>query len=266
VADVADELDLPPFLSRERAETLVAVARRNDGEHGDAFLGMILSGSVGRGMATARSDLDVHVILARDGGRGSTRSATVDEIPCTLAELAEPAPFNSAGWWSRWSFAWAPVLLDRTGGRVAESALRQATVTSSEAEAILVGHGRLDGWVNHAYRSLKSHRDGRALEARLDAAESVPWLLDTVFTLAGRVRPYHKYLPWELREHPLPGWDPGTLPALLEATLDGDPAALRATFHEMRDRCAAFDDDRGEPILMPIIEDWGEDDLQLFAE
>jgi len=36
----------------------------------------------------------------------------------------------------------------------------------------------------------------------------VPWLLDVVFTLAGRVRPFNKYLPWELAEHPLdvPEW------------------------------------------------------------
>ena len=49
---------------------------------------------------------------------------------------------------------------------------------------------RLDGYVNYAFRSLKNDRDGRHLERRLDAAESVPWLLDTVFALEGRVRPY----------------------------------------------------------------------------
>ena len=59
--------------------------------------------------------------------------------------------------------------------------------------------------MNFAYRALKSHRDGRPLEARLDAAESLAWLLHVVFTLAGRLRPYNKYLPWELREHPLGG-------------------------------------------------------------
>ena len=83
----------------------------------------------------------------------------------------------------RWSFAWAPVLLDRTGGRLQIALHRQATVTSVEAESILVEHDRLDGWLNYAYRALKSDRDGRALEARLDAAESVPWLLDVISPL-----------------------------------------------------------------------------------
>ena len=106
-------------------------------------------------------------------------------------------PFGTNGWYFRWSFAWAPVLLDRTGGRLQIALHRQATVTTVEAESILVEHDRLDGWLNYAYRALKSDRDGRAPEARLDAAESVPWLLDVIFTLAGRVRPYHKYLPWD---------------------------------------------------------------------
>ena len=86
--------------------------------------------------------------------------------------------------------------------------------------------------MNFACRSLKSHRDGRPLESRLDAVESLPWLMDVVFTLAGRVRPYNKYLPWELREHPLavPEWSAETFLPEVERTLTGDPAALRRTF------------------------------------
>ena len=136
-------------------------------------------------------------------------------------------------------------------------------MTADEAEAILVGHDRLDGWLNYAYRALKNDRDGHVFEARLDAAESVPWLLDVVFTLAGRVRPYNKYLPWELREHPLPDWHVGELLALLEATLDGDPAAIRTTFQRIELLCAAFDDQRREPVLARVIDDWG-DELQLL--
>ena len=56
----------------------------------------------------------------------------------------------------RWSFAWAPVLLDRTGGRLQIALHRQATVTSVEAESILVEHDRLDGWLNYAYRALRA--------------------------------------------------------------------------------------------------------------
>ena len=266
VTNSSVELTLPASLSTERRNALLDVAARNDREHGADFLGMVLSGSAGRGMATAISDVDVYVILRDDEGRSTTKSTAVDEIPYTLSDLADVAPFHSDEWWFRWSFAWAPILLDRTDGQLSELIRRQATVTESEAKEILVDHDRLDGWVNYAFRALKSDRDGRALERRLDAAESMPWLLDTIFTLAGRVRPYHKYLPWELREHPLPDWDADTLLALLEATLDGDPSAIRATFTRVEHLCAAFDSARPAPLLIPIIEDWGADQLSLFRE
>jgi predicted nucleotidyltransferase len=259
------DLTLPPTLSTERREVLLDVASRNDAEHGADLVGLVLSGSVGRGVATDRSDVDVYVVLTDDGitGRDTTRSTAVDEIPVALSELEDVPPFGSDGWWYRWSFAWAPVLLDRTDGRLRESLRRQATVTVVEAEEILVAHDRLDGWINYAYRALKNDRDGRALERRLDAAESIPWLLDTVFTLAGRVRPYHKYLPWELREHPLADWEPDELLGLLDATLDGDPSAIRATFTRIEDACAAFDRSLPEPALVPVIAGWS-DELALF--
>ena len=259
------DLALPPALSVYRRDLLLDVARRNEVEHGADFLGLVLSGSVGRGVATDRSDVDVYVVLTDDGvrGRDTTRSTAVDEIPVALSELEDLPPFGSDGWWYRWSFAWAPVLLDRTDGRLPQVVRRQATVTRPEAEEILVAHDRLDGWINYAYRALKNDRDGRALERRLDAAESLPWLLDTVFTLAGRVRPYHKYLPWELREHPLPDWEADELLGLLSATLDGDPAAIRASFTRVEGACAAFDRARPQPVLAPVIERWG-DELDLF--
>jgi predicted nucleotidyltransferase len=259
------DLTLPPTLSLDRREVLLDVARRNEAEHGADFLGLVLSGSVGRGVATDRSDVDVYVVLTDDGaaGRDTSRSTAVDEIPVALSEVEDVPPFGSDGWWYRWSFAWAPVLLDRTDGRLRESLRRQATVTVGEAEEILVGHDRLDGWINYAYRALKNDRDGRVLERRLDAAESIPWLLDTIFTLAGRVRPYHKYLPWELREHPLPDWEPGELLGLLDATLDGDPSAIRATFTRIEGACATFDRALPDPLLVPVIDGWS-DELTLF--
>jgi predicted nucleotidyltransferase len=265
VTDRVIALRLPPGLSSERRNLLTDVARRNEAEHGENLLGLVLSGSAGRDMATDRSDLDVVVALADTGTHGSrtSRSATIDETLVAIADLERVPPFGTNGWWFRWSFAWAPVLFDRTDGRLAAALRRQATVTPDEAESILVEHVRLDGWLNYAYRALKNDRDGRGLERRLDAAESMPWLLDVIFTLEGRVRPYHKYLPWELRRHPLRHWRAEELLALLTATLDGDPSAIRAAFERIETLCAAFDSGRPEPVLVPVIDGWG-DELQLL--
>lgn len=253
---------LPAHVSAHHAAVLQAVADRNDADHGDGFLGLVLSGSAGRGLATDHSDVDVFVVLtdAAAAGRRTTRSSEADEVPTTLAELEDVPDFGTDGWWYRWSCAWVPVLLDRTSGAVAEAVRRQATLTAPEQRAVLVTHDRLDGYVNYAFRALKNDRDGRPLERRLDAAESVPWLLDTVFALQGRVRPYMKYLPWELRAHPLPGWPAEETLDLLERTLDGDPAALRETFVRVERAVSAHP---AAAELTGIIDGWG-DQLDLL--
>ncbi|WP_220447599.1 hypothetical protein [Nonomuraea diastatica] len=50
-------------------------------------------------------------------------------------------------------------------------------------------------------------RDGHSLATRLDAADSIRFLLELLFAMDRRPRPYNKYLEWELTRHPLPGWD-----------------------------------------------------------
>ena len=223
------------------------------------IVGVVLTGSAARGMATRWSDVDVYVVRTEDTAqvREVRRSTAVDEIPVTLTQLERPGEFGTDEWWSRWSFAWAKVLRDQTGGRVAAAVHRQATLTTAEQELILPD--RLDGYVNFAYRALKADREGRQLERRLDAAESVPWLLDVVFTLAARVRPYNKYLSWELREHPLPTpeWSAERLLPQVEAMLAGDPDALRRTFASVERECLAYDADREHGLCRDTIESWG---------
>lgn len=256
---------LPDRLTPAQRTLLGALHERNADEHGSDLLGIVLSGSAGRGMATSRSDLDVIVVLTDDAAaaRPAARSADVDEWPCSLTELTTVAPFGTEDWWARWSFAWAPVLLDTSDGLVRRGAHRQATLSPEESDAVLIEHDRLDGWVNFAYRALKSDRDGRALEMRLDASESVPWLLDVVFATAGRVRPYNKYLPWELRTHPVPDWPGDTLLALVERTMAGDPAAVRETFSRVWSTCEAYDARRGHSRTTDMIAGWG-DELDLL--
>ncbi len=66
---------------------------------------------------------------------------------------------------------------------------------------------------------------------RLDAAEGVPFLLDLLFALDRRPRPYHKYLAWELDRYPLPGWDTDALLSSVDViSTTGDVAAQRQLF------------------------------------
>src|SRR4051794_25584846 len=217
------------MLSPSAREALDELVARED----PTILGLVLSGSAARGLATERSDVDVYVVRDDNVERETSHSAVIDEIFWSVADLEQVDRYGTGGWYFRWSFAYAQVLRDLTGGRITEAVRRQALVDDEEQRWVLIDHERLDGYVNFAYRALKNHKDGRLLEARLDAAESVPWLLDVVFTLAGRLRPYNKYLPWELREHPLavPEWSSAEVfVPELERILVGDPEAIRHTF------------------------------------
>lgn len=259
-------LDLPAWLTPDQRAGLGALASRNHDAHGEGFLGLVLSGSAGRGYATRHSDLDVVVVLTDEAaaGRSTVHSPELDEAVDAWSELLEVPPFGSEGWWFRWTYAWAPVLLDRTGGDLTRAVRRQAVLTAEEADAVLLDHDRLDGWVNFAYRALKNDRDGRSLESRLDAAESVAWLLDVVFAMAGRVRPYNKYLPWELREHPLDDWPAEVLLDLVARLLDGDVTAVREAFARVRAACTAWDARRGHTRTSAMVDGWGPE-LALFA-
>ncbi len=250
------------MLSPSAREALDKLVARDD----PTILGLVLSGSAARGIATELSDVDVYVVRDDDMERETNHSAAIDEIYWSVADLEQVDRYGTGGWYFRWSFAYAQVLRDLTGGRITEAVRRQATVDDDEQRWVLIDHDRLDGYVNFAYRALKNHRDGRLLEARLDAAESLPWLLDVVFTLAGRLRPYNKYLPWELREHPLavPEWSAEALLPELERILAGDPEAIRRTFAVVDREVRAWDAAHDTTVCGDEIDSWG-DELALFS-
>ena len=131
------------------------------------------------------------------------------------------------------------------------------TLTAAESRRAIETF--LDGYINFAYRSLKSHRDGRPTEAHLDATESIPWALPVVFAAHRRVRPYNKYLPWEIAQHPFGDHrlDNGRLLSLLNNIVaTGDPEAQRHMF-------AIIEEDVRRLGFGNVVDAWG-DELSLF--
>jgi len=182
--------------------------------------GLILTGSYARNMATEHSDHDVIVVVesfTEAWPEPVTRTPELDTIPYLFEWLSDTSQK-----WYRWQFRGARILLDRTDGAVLADLCRaQATLTPQEAHDW--SREYLDGYINQIYRAAKNRRDGRPTLARLELMESVSWFLGTLFALHGRVRPYNKYLRWELENHPLgEPWDAATLPERLA----DDPASL----------------------------------------
>jgi hypothetical protein len=187
---------------------------------GDAnVVGVILSGSRGRGMhVTERSDWDAFVVVRELSGDWPKERGGLDLSEVTVERLADPPD------WARPALLWLEPTLDKTG-EVAEALRRATTVDPASAAE------PLDGYVNMLYRSLKNDRLGLALASLLDAQESLPWLLQFLFALHGRVRPYNKWLDWELEEHPLAA--PVDLGRLERIARTGDVEAQREQFREV---------------------------------
>jgi hypothetical protein len=263
------QLDFPDTLNASRRRRIEQAAGDLDRRLGERLLGLALSGSAGRGTETEHSDVDLLVVLDdsdADAGPDGVASPPADLaglaapglelIPVGIGRLERLAEFEDEQWGHRWSYAWAPCVLDRTSGRIETALRRQQMLSAGEVSTILLVRRRLDAWINLLYRALKSRRDGRELEARLDAAESVPLLLEVVFALEGRMRPYNSYLAWSLEHHPLAAWPGDALLERIEATLRVDPPALVALLGEVRERCARHADAALSAALVAEIDSW----------
>ncbi|WP_327090769.1 hypothetical protein OIE66_09145 [Nonomuraea sp. NBC_01738] len=199
-----------------------------------AVVGLVLKGSHAHdGMPTEHSDHDLYVVLADGSTTDLTRFAghRTPELDLVIVSLDE---FRAAGMpgFERYALARAQVVLDRLDGGIARILAAKARLDADEASSAAAEW--LDDYANSLYRSVKNDRDGHALAARLDAADSVRFLLELLFALDRRPRPYNKYLEWELARYPLPGWDTGPLLAVVDRiSRTGDGHLQRQLFAQV---------------------------------
>ncbi|MFL5680854.1 MAG: hypothetical protein ACJ77B_09670 [Chloroflexota bacterium] len=188
-------------------------------------VGAVLSGSRGRGpFARDDSDWDVRLVFADDTPVEHARSfatphgSPVEVATMSLAQFGADATDTELAW-DRYSYVHATLALDKLEGRIAE--LLAARQTLPTAVAPRIAAAALDDYINSYFRALKNAGLGLELESHLDAGESISPLLTTIFAIHGRVRPFNKFLAWELREHPLPGdeWSADRLLPRLSAIL-----------------------------------------------
>ncbi|MEU1225723.1 hypothetical protein [Streptomyces sp. NPDC005828] len=222
-----------------------------------AVVGLVLKGSQAHeGMATRHSDHDLYVVLADGVPTELTRFAGHRTHELDLVMLTLDA-FRSVGMpgFERYALARARVVLDRLDGDIARILATKARLTADEASRAAAEW--LDAYANSLYRSLKNDRDGLGLAARLDATDSLGHLLELLFALDRRPRPYNKYLEWELARYPLPGWDGGILlDALGRIAESGDASAQRRLFAQVE--AVARHHGHGA-----VLDAWG-DDLELM--
>lgn len=199
-----------------------------------AVVGLVLKGSrAHEGMTTEYSDHDLYVVLADGATTALTRFTghRTPELDLVIVSLDE---FRAAGMpgFERYALARARIVLDLLDGGIAQILAAKARL---DADVAFREAGEwLDAYANSVYRSVKNARDGHALAARLDAADSIRSLLELLFALDRRPRPYNKYLEWELARFPLPGWDTGMLlDAVDRISGRGDVSTQRRLFAQV---------------------------------
>ena len=108
---------------------------------------------------------------------------------------------GSSSEWNRPTFLHVRVEIDKLDGEIRRLVDEKAQLRPDEARTIAVE--ALDGYINMLLRSLRNGEAGRAVAARLDATESIPFLLTALFAFDGRVRPFNKWLEYQVQRQPL---------------------------------------------------------------
>lgn len=207
------------------------------------ILAFWLSGSRGKGVVTKYSDYDVTIIV-KDKAKKEYEKKYVkdfkdpefDMFIKTVDELKKHAIFGTDLAWDRFNYAYTKVLHDKTG-KIQKIIDEKMIVSEEEAMKIIKDENGLDGFINQVYRVAKCKRDGDLIAAHLEAAEAIPCFLDCIFALEGRIKPYHKYLAWDLERHPLkklPWKADEFIKKLMKISKEGDEKTLLELFTKTR--------------------------------
>jgi hypothetical protein len=217
-------------------DELVEIARRDDN-----IVGLVLTGSRGRDFAvTNESDWDVRLVVRNEVvDRYRARFATphgsrVEVVVFSLGEFEQVGEVGTESAWDRYSYVRANVVIDEPGGRIGELVEEKSTLPAAAARSLAAQY--LDDYVNSYYRAAKNARSGLDVEASLDAAESIAELLNFLFAVHERVRPFNRFLRWELDNCPLPGnaWEVDSLLARLQTILsNGDMGEQQSLFRDV---------------------------------
>jgi predicted nucleotidyltransferase len=209
----------------ERAYAAILERARED----PAVVGVIVFGSRGAdAFVVDDSDVDAMVIVAgtiAEAKRWTTEHGSEVEVwAMTLDEFRVHGLPGTATAWNRPTFLRVRIDLDRLDGEIGRIVERLSRLSADEAAAL--ADTALDDYINSLYRSLRNFEGGRLLEGGLDGVEAIGPLLTSAFALEGRVRPFNKWLPFELATEPLVQPDLVDLLGLVERILD-DPTAER---------------------------------------
>ncbi|MGH7203631.1 MAG: hypothetical protein ACREHC_04275, partial [Candidatus Levyibacteriota bacterium] len=152
----------------------------------------------------------------------------------TLQAFEKYAAIGKSFSWDRYNLVHAKVEIDKTDGKITQLLQQKATLSQKETKLLINDH--LGDYITHVYRSLRSYEAGNKTASHLDATESIHHLLTTLFALHNRVRPFNKYLEYELTHYPLVNfsWQPQEFLTMLKCIAqETDPTTQRTIYNEV---------------------------------
>lgn len=174
-------------------------------ENDDRIIGVVLAGARGKGMFTEHSDYDI-ALYTVDGVVGNiqeeykSEQGVMDIGVLALSDFKNYAGMGSAEEWDRYTYAHITATIDKTGE--VQKIIDEKGVLPPDHVSRVVKKA-LDAYLNLLYRSVKNDRDGNLFSSHFDACESLSSLLTFLFAVEGKIRPYNKFLKWELENYPL---------------------------------------------------------------
>lgn len=212
-----------------------------EAEVDDNIKGMILTGGRGKGFATENSDYDVFLVVADeklDEYKEKYESRRIDQVievfVFSLSEFTRHATIGSGGEDDGYNFTHLKAQVDKGG--IQELINEKGVLPKEKIKEI--AEKQIDAYMNQYYRAIKNHRDGNLLASRMDGIESIQYLLAAIFAMNGRIRPYNKYLEWEIDNFPLANfaWSKEEFLETIKSMMDnGDIELQKKLFRQARD-------------------------------
>lgn len=170
------------------------------------IIGLFSTGSCGKGMITDESDFDATMIVKDDViDEYKNKYQGIGGVLCDLSiknrsELKDSAAWGGPMVWDRYNYTHLKAEVDKTGE--IQKIIDEKGIIPADIRKEFVS-ASLDGFINQVYRSVKCFRDGNKIASQLEAADGLPSLLNAIFGLEGKIKPFYKYLDWELINYPL---------------------------------------------------------------
>ena len=205
------------------------------------ILGLFSTGSCGKEMTTDESDFDVTMIVKDETIKEyQNKYKGIGGVMCDLSVKTMNGFKDDAAWggpmvWDRYNYTHLKAEVDKTG-EIQKIIDEKGVIPLNKREEFI--STSLDGFINQVYRSVKCWRDGNQIASGLEAADGIPSLLQAIFGLEGRVKPFYKYLDWELTNYPLkkiPWSKDEFISIILKIVQTGDLSAQQTVLKSVED-------------------------------